>query len=78
MEQIQYVSFLVKGDVQTPMAAAIRFVLSNAIVSSAVLGPRSVDQLEDIVRQVGMGPVYLREADLALLPRMLEMAGIET
>jgi aryl-alcohol dehydrogenase-like predicted oxidoreductase len=78
LEQIQYVRFLVKGDVKSPMAAAIRFVLSNAIVSSAVLGPRSVDQLEDIVRHVGMGPVYLREADLALLPRMLDMAGLET
>ena len=36
-------------------AAAVRFVLANNIVSSAVLGPRSVEQLEDIVREVGHG-----------------------
>jgi aryl-alcohol dehydrogenase-like predicted oxidoreductase len=78
VEQLQYVRFLVKDDVKNLVAAAVRFVLSNPIVSSAVLGPRSVAQLEDIVRHVGMGPVYLRDADLAVLPRMLDMAGIGT
>lgn len=78
IDQIQYFRFLVKNDVKTLTAAGVRFVLSNSIVSSAVLGPRSVAQLEDIVRHVGMGPVYLREADLAVLPRMLDMAGIAT
>jgi len=78
LEQLQYFRFLVKNDVKTMTAAGVRFVLSNPIVSSAVLGPRSVAQLEDIVRHVGMGPVYLRDADLAVLPRMLDMAGIAT
>ncbi len=78
IEQLQYIRFLVKDDVKTLTAAAVRFVLSSSIVSSAVLGPKSVDQLEDIVRHVGMGPVYLRDADLAVLPRMLDMAGIAT
>jgi aryl-alcohol dehydrogenase-like predicted oxidoreductase len=78
IEQLQYIRFLVKNDVKTLTAAAVRFVLSSSIVSSAVLGPKSVDQLEDIVRHVGMGPVYLRDADLAVLPRMLDMAGIAT
>ncbi len=78
LEQLQFFRFLVKNDVKTMTAAGVRFVLSNPIVSSAVLGPRSVAQLEDIVRHVGMGPVYLRDADLAVLPRMLDMAGIAT
>jgi aryl-alcohol dehydrogenase-like predicted oxidoreductase len=78
IDQLQYVRFLVKNDVKTLTAASVRFVLSNSIVSSAVLGPRSVAQLEDIVRHVGMGPIYLRDADLAVLPRMLDMAGIAT
>jgi aryl-alcohol dehydrogenase-like predicted oxidoreductase len=58
-------------------SAAVRYVLANSIVSSAVLGPRSVNQLEDIVREVGMGPVYIRDADLARLPRLLEAVGVE-
>jgi hypothetical protein len=35
-------------------------------------------QLEDMVREVGMGPVYIRDADLARLPRALEAVGIES
>lgn len=77
LEQLEGIRFLVRGDVQTLASAAVRFVLANSIVSSAVLGPRSVAQLEDLVRQVGMGPVYLRDADLARLPRALEAAGVE-
>jgi aryl-alcohol dehydrogenase-like predicted oxidoreductase len=78
VQQFGYLRFLVKGDVKTPAAAAVRFVLSNAIVSSAILGPRSTAQLEDLVRHVGMGPVYLREGDLAMLPRVMDLAGLET
>jgi len=77
IEQVGAVGFLVRGDVVSMRAAAIRFVLSNAIVSSAVLGPRTVEQLEDVVREVGMGPIYLRDMDLARIPRALELAGVE-
>jgi aryl-alcohol dehydrogenase-like predicted oxidoreductase len=75
IEQLAALRFLVHGEVPTMRAAAVRFVLSNTIITSAVLGPRSVEQLEDIVREVGMGPVYLRE--LARIPRALESVGID-
>ncbi len=78
VEQLAAARFLVHGDVETMRAAAVRFVLSNSIVSAAVLGPRSVSQLEDIIREVGMGPVYLRDAELARIPRALEAVGIES
>jgi aryl-alcohol dehydrogenase-like predicted oxidoreductase len=78
IEQLAALRFLLNRDVPTLAAAAVRFVLSNSIVSSAVLGPRSVTQLEGIVRDVGMGPVYLRDAELARLPRALETVGIES
>jgi aryl-alcohol dehydrogenase-like predicted oxidoreductase len=78
VEQLAAVRFLVHGEVSTMRAAAVRYVLANNIVSSAVLGPRSVQQLEDIVREVGMGPVYLRDADLMRIPRALEAVGIES
>ena len=34
-------------------------------------------QLEDLVREVGMGPIYLRDEDLMRIPRALESVGIE-
>jgi aryl-alcohol dehydrogenase-like predicted oxidoreductase len=78
VDQLSALRFLVHGDVRTLRAAAVRFVLANRIVSSAVLGPRSVAQLEELVREVGMGPVYLRDEDLMRIPRALETVGIES
>jgi aryl-alcohol dehydrogenase-like predicted oxidoreductase len=77
LEQLAAVRFLVRGDVPTLRSGAVRFVLSNNIVSSAVLGPRDVGQLEDIVREVGMGPIYLTDEDLMRIPRALQAVGIE-
>jgi aryl-alcohol dehydrogenase-like predicted oxidoreductase len=77
VDQLAAFRFLVRGDVQTMRSAAVRFVLANTIVSSAVLGPRTVEQLEDIVREVGMGPVYLSDEDLMRIPRTLQAVGID-
>jgi aryl-alcohol dehydrogenase-like predicted oxidoreductase len=57
-------------------AAALRFVLSNQLVSSAVLGPRSVAQLEQLTRDAGAGPPYLRDTALADLSARLRAAGL--
>ena len=76
-EQLATHRFLVHGEVPTMRSAAVRFVLANNIVSCAVLGPRNVGQLEDIVREVGMGPIYLRDEDLMRIPRALQAVGIE-
>ena len=78
IDQLNALRFLVNRNVPTLTSAAVRFVLANSIVSSAVLGPRSVEQLENIVRDVGMGPVYLRDWELSQLPRFLEAVGIES
>ena len=77
LDQLGAVRFLVQGCVETMRAAAVRFVLANSLVSSAVLGPRSVEQLEDIVREVGMGPLYLSDAALSYIPRALLSVGID-
>jgi aryl-alcohol dehydrogenase-like predicted oxidoreductase len=77
VDQLAAMRFLVRDPVTTLRSAAVRYVLSNSIVTSAVLGPRSVGQLEEVVREVGMGPVYLRDADLARIPRALEAIGID-
>jgi aryl-alcohol dehydrogenase-like predicted oxidoreductase len=78
VEQLDAVRFLVKGDVHTLRGAAVRFVLANHLVSCAVLGPKSVTQLEQLVRETGAGPRYLSDEDLAALPRALQKVGILT
>lgn len=78
VEQLDAVRFLVKGEVHTLRGAAVRFALSNHLVSSAVLGARTKEQLEQLVRETGGGPRYLRDDDLRQLPRALEKVGIST
>jgi len=77
VDQVAAFRFLVSGEVATMRSAAVRYVLSSSIVTSAVLGPRTVTQLEDVVREVGVGPIYLRDAALARIPRALESVGID-
>lgn len=76
--QLKLVRDLVGGDVLTPRAAALRFVLSNSLVTSAVLGPRSTAQLEQLLREAGSGPPYLPESALSILPSRLLAAGISS
>jgi aryl-alcohol dehydrogenase-like predicted oxidoreductase len=78
VEQLDAVRFLVKGDVHTLRGAAVRFVLANHLVSAAVLGPRTVEQLEQLVRETGGGPRYLPDDDLRQLPRALDRVGIQS
>jgi aryl-alcohol dehydrogenase-like predicted oxidoreductase len=74
--QLDAVRHLVRGDVLTLRGAAVRFALANHIVSAAVLGPRTVEQLEQLVRETGGGPRYLPDDDLASLHRSLQRVGI--
>lgn len=76
--QLDAVRHLVRGDVLTLRGAAVRFALSNHIVSAAVLGPRTVEQLEQLVRETGGGPRYLPDEDLASLHRSLQRVGIQS
>lgn len=76
ISQLDILRPLVMGPVTSLRAAALRFVLSNEVVSSAVLGARSVAQLEQLVRDAGSGPPYLRDNALADLSRRLKTAGV--
>jgi aryl-alcohol dehydrogenase-like predicted oxidoreductase len=77
ISQLAAVRGMVVDEVVTMRAAALRFVLSNQLVSSAVLGVRSQTQLRQLVREAGEGPEYLPAEVLAKLPEMLREAGIE-
>jgi aryl-alcohol dehydrogenase-like predicted oxidoreductase len=78
IKQLDSVRWLVQGQVHTMRAAAVRFVLANQLVSSAVLGPKNVAQLEQLVRETESVPPYLPEDALARLPRELSQAGVAT
>jgi aryl-alcohol dehydrogenase-like predicted oxidoreductase len=78
IRQLDAVRPLVTGNVLTMRAAAVRFVLSNEVVSSAVLGPKSVAQLEQLVREAGTEPPYLTTEALTQLATDLSRAGVVT
>lgn len=76
VSQLDALRPLVAGPVLTLRSAALRFVLANLAVSTAVLGPRSVPQLEQLVREAGSGPPYLRDTALAELGARLRAMGV--
>jgi len=76
--QLDAVRSLVTGPVLSMRAAALRFVLANEMVSSAVLGPKNVMQLEQLVREAGTEPPYLTDEALTQLATELTRAGVVT
>lgn len=76
LTQLEALRPMVTGPVMSLRAAALRFVLANRLVSSAVLGPRSVAQLDQLVREAGSGPPYLRDTALAELSARLKAVGV--
>lgn len=74
--QLDAVRGLVGGDVITLRAAALRFVLSSPVVTAAILGPRSLTQLNQLVLEAGEGPPYLDGEALVELPARLEAVGV--
>jgi len=66
VRRVNQLRFLVHGDVTSLAAAAIRYVLSNGLVASAIAGPRTVSQLEELARAAD-GPPFLPELDLTRL-----------
>jgi aryl-alcohol dehydrogenase-like predicted oxidoreductase len=75
LKQLSALSSIVGGEVSTLRAAALRFVLQNPVVSSAVIGPRSRVQLDQLVREAGQGPEYLPPSSLARLKDQLARVG---
>lgn len=76
IRQLDALRPFVSNDVQSLRAVALRFVLASHLVSSAVLGPRSIAQLDQLVREAGSGPPYLRDTQLAELAELLKAQGV--
>ncbi len=66
----------VTGSASSLRAVALRYVLSNKLVSSAVLGPRKVAQLDQLVRDAGKERRYLPEGGREALENRLRNLGV--
>lgn len=64
------------GPVQSVRAVALRFVLEHDRVASAILGPRSVAQLDQLVREAGRQPPYLPRNAMNALEHALRSHGL--
>lgn len=77
LRQVAEMRPLVKEEIHTLRSAALRFVLSNQLVSSCVVGARTAQQIESNVRAVGKEPPYLSDDDLERIPTLLAEAGVK-
>jgi aryl-alcohol dehydrogenase-like predicted oxidoreductase len=66
------------GTVYTMRGAALRYALCNGDVSSVLLGPRNVVQIDQLVREAGKGPPYLTDEKLLKLANRFEDLGVKT
>jgi aryl-alcohol dehydrogenase-like predicted oxidoreductase len=76
IEQLAALRACVGGPVPTLRALALRFVLENADITSAVLGPRSKAQLDQLVREAGRMPPYLAPRIMTKLMAELKTRGV--
>ncbi len=63
------------GNAGTLRAVALRYVLSEKIVSSAVLGPRKTAQLDQLLREAGKDP-YFPDGGREALENRLRVVGV--
>lgn len=72
IRQLDAVRPAVSGEVKSLRGVALRFVLHNEAVSAAILGPRTGAQLDQLVREAGLGPPYLPEGKVSALENRLQ------
>lgn len=75
VEQLSAFRPLLGEEVPSLRALALRFVLANHLVSSAVLGPRTLLQLDQLIRELGDSP--LSESILQELPLRFAAVGLQ-
>ena len=76
VEQLEALRPCVGGPVPTLRSVALRFVLQNERVTSAVLGPKNPTQLDQLVRDAGRMPPYLFPGTMAKLEASLLANGV--
>lgn len=76
LRQLDALRPAVGGKVLTLRAVALRYVLDNPKVSSALIGPRSTIQLDQLVREAGKGPPYFEDSVMISLRNRLRMLRV--
>lgn len=76
LQQLDALRKVVGGPLPTIRSVAVRFVLDNERVTSAVLGPRNVAQLDQLVREAGRAPPYMPRGMMARLETELANVGV--
>jgi aryl-alcohol dehydrogenase-like predicted oxidoreductase len=67
----------VYGTIQTLRTVAVRYVLANPSVSSAILGPRKGPQLDQLVRDAGKERRFFPEGGLESLENRVRGIGVQ-
>lgn len=75
--QLNAVRTLLSEELPSLRSIALRFALSSDLVSSAVLGPRTSLQLDQLVREAGKAPPYIEPGKLINLRERLVTVGIQ-
>lgn len=78
ISQLDAIRSIVGGPVVSLRAAAVRYALASEAVSSAVLGPRSAFQLDQLVREAGREPPYLDDTRRIKLETRLADVGVRS
>ena len=78
IQQMNAIRPAVGGDIPSLRAVALRYVLHSPLVSSAVLGPRSALQLDQLVREASVSPPFLSDDKLRALEGRLRDVGVRS
>lgn len=78
IQQLSAVRTLLASDLPSLRSVALRFALSQELVSAAILGPRNSLQLDQLVREAGREPPYLDAQRLSDLAQRLDAVGVAT
>ncbi len=76
IRQVDKLRFLVHGDIASLAEAALRFVLSNKLITTAIIGARTQAQIESAVAASVDEPPYLPDEDLAKVAQVLAAAKV--
>jgi aryl-alcohol dehydrogenase-like predicted oxidoreductase len=77
IRQLDALRPVVRGEVMSMRAGALRYVLQSPLVHCALLGPRTTLQLDQLVREAGKGPPYLDSNQVTALEARLREVGVD-
>jgi aryl-alcohol dehydrogenase-like predicted oxidoreductase len=75
VRHVETLRFLVRGEVSNMASAAIRYVLTNPLVTSAVVGAKAPHQATAAAEAASGGAPYLPEEDVSRVTQVLAAAG---